>query len=62
MLVVEALYEYSAQRDDELSFKVGDLIMVTDRSDNEWWKGKLQRTPNSPDALFPARFVRIQEA
>uniref|UniRef100_A0A0N5AWI9 Intersectin-1 n=1 Tax=Syphacia muris TaxID=451379 RepID=A0A0N5AWI9_9BILA len=55
----EALYDYTAQRSDELSFVSGDIVVVTDQSDSEWWKGHLQKIPDSVDALFPASYVRI---
>lgn len=56
----EALYDYTAQRDDELSFVCGDLIVVTDRSDSEWWKGHLKKARDAGDALFPANYVRVR--
>ncbi|VDK41697.1 unnamed protein product [Anisakis simplex] len=59
-LLAEALYDYSAQRDDELSFKNGDLIVVTERFDNEWWKGRLQMMNAGQEALFPANYVRLR--
>uniref|UniRef100_F1KQL1 Intersectin-1 n=1 Tax=Ascaris suum TaxID=6253 RepID=F1KQL1_ASCSU len=58
-VIAEALYDYVAQRSDELSFKNGDLIVVTERSDAEWWKGRLQKTANGPEALFPANYVHV---
>lgn len=37
---VLALYPYSAQNADELSFEKDDIIAVTDRSqDPAWWQG-----------------------
>lgn len=59
-VIAEALYDYVAQRSDELSFKNGDLIVVTERSDAEWWKGRLQKTANGPEALFPANYVHVR--
>ncbi|KAM3725267.1 Intersectin-1 [Dirofilaria immitis] len=59
-LKAEALYDYQAQRDDELSFKAGDIIIVTDQSDGEWWKGRLLNEKNAPDALFPGNYVQLR--
>ena len=57
----EALYDYTAQRDDELTFSCGDVIVITDRtSDPEWWRGHLKNIPNTTDALFPANYVRVR--
>ena len=41
---VEALYDFEAQADGDLSFKIGDIIEIVKRTDNtnEWWTGKLQ--------------------
>lgn len=59
-LQAEALYDYQAQRDDELSFKAGDIIIVADQSDGEWWKGRLQKDKNAVDALFPGNYVQLR--
>ncbi|VDM43764.1 unnamed protein product [Toxocara canis] len=59
-VIAEALYDYVAQRSDELSFKNGDLIVVTEHSDAEWWKGRLQKISGGPEALFPANYVRLR--
>jgi hypothetical protein len=39
--VYRALYDYTAQTSDELSFDEGDLIYILDMiSDKNWWKAK----------------------
>ncbi|XP_072946643.1 intersectin-1 [Epargyreus clarus] len=44
---VIALYPYTAQNADELSFEKDDIIAVTDRSqDPAWWQGTLCSAPN----------------
>lgn len=35
---VTALYDYAANRPDELSFKRNDALEVVDKSDANWWK------------------------
>lgn len=42
--MVTALYDYSAQAEGDLSFRAGDVIEITSRTQNtnEWWQGKLQ--------------------
>lgn len=54
------MYDYTAQINDELSFKAGDLITVTDQSDGEWWKGHLEKEKNGVEALFPANYVQLR--
>lgn len=41
--LVVALHDFQAQRDSDLSFKRGDLIRVTRRTEkeNDWWSGEL---------------------
>ena len=38
-----ALYDFSAQADGDLDFKVGDRIEVVERTDSaeDWWTGRL---------------------
>ncbi|MPC18525.1 Protein E(sev)2B [Portunus trituberculatus] len=35
--LVQALYDFTPQEHGELEFKRGDVITVTDRSDQHWW-------------------------
>lgn len=52
-LQVKALYDFTAEEDDELGFCAGDVIEVLDRSDPSWWKGKLR----GKSGLFPANYT-----
>lgn len=51
---VEALFDYEGARDDELSFKQGDVIELVAKEDGGWWKGRL----NGKEGLFPTNFVK----
>uniref|UniRef100_H2XVQ2 Uncharacterized protein n=1 Tax=Ciona intestinalis TaxID=7719 RepID=H2XVQ2_CIOIN len=51
---VIAMYDYSAQNSDELSFQRGARIVVVDKSDVDWWKGTLGGTTG----LFPSNYVQ----
>ena len=54
---VVAVYTYQAQRDDELSFTVDNIITVLDRSDSDWWRGQL----HGRIGLFPSNYVAARE-
>lgn len=42
-----------SQEQGELEFRRGDVITVTDRSDQHWWTGEL----GNRRGLFPATYV-----
>ncbi|XP_030591685.1 GRB2-related adapter protein 2a [Archocentrus centrarchus] len=50
---VRALYNFTAEEDDELEFSAGDIIEVVDNSDGSWWKGRLRGS----EGLFPANYT-----
>ncbi|XP_051245337.1 GRB2-related adapter protein 2a isoform X2 [Dicentrarchus labrax] len=52
---VRALYDFTAEEDDELGFCIGDVIEVLDRSDASWWKGRLR----GKSGLFPANYTSL---
>ncbi|KAM4809440.1 SH3 domain-containing protein 19 [Rhinophrynus dorsalis] len=51
----EALYDFAAEADEDLPFKKGDKILITERLDSEWYKGRL----NGKEGILPAAFVQI---
>ncbi|GJQ83722.1 putative Eps15 homology domain protein [Trypoxylus dichotomus] len=50
---VIALYPYTAANPDELSFLKDDIISVTAREEQSWWRGEL----NGVSGLFPSNYV-----
>ncbi|KAK9887107.1 hypothetical protein WA026_020555 [Henosepilachna vigintioctopunctata] len=50
---VVALYPYTAGNPDELSFNKDDIISVTAREEEAWWRGEL----NGVSGLFPSNYV-----
>ncbi|KAI8147064.1 hypothetical protein BJV82DRAFT_597590 [Fennellomyces sp. T-0311] len=52
---VEALYDYSAQQDEELSFKEGDIMVLYENDDPDWFivKGK-----DGSIGLVPSNYIQ----
>ncbi|XP_061167166.1 nostrin-like isoform X3 [Saccostrea echinata] len=48
-----ALYDYDANRNDELTIKHGDVINLYDKQLDDWWQGELQGRVG----IFPATYV-----
>ncbi|OAD54914.1 Protein E(sev)2B [Eufriesea mexicana] len=51
--LVQALYDFQPQEPGELEFKRGDVITVTDRTDQHWWHGEI----GNRRGLFPSTYV-----
>ncbi|KAJ3021050.1 Unconventional myosin-Ie [Thoreauomyces humboldtii] len=50
-----ALYDYEATEADELSFSAGDVINITNKDDEGWWKGEFR----GKEGLFPANYTEL---
>lgn len=52
-----ALYTFSGEQEGDLSFKKGDVINITKRSDSkdDWWSG----TIGGQEGIFPANYVDV---
>lgn len=50
---VRALYDFDASNDEELPFRVGEVVNVVDCIYAEWWKGELR----GRIGIFPAVYV-----
>ncbi len=50
-----ALYDFTGQSDQDLTFRKGDRIVVVQSptSTDDWWTGEL----NGKQGLFPANYV-----
>ena len=51
----KALYVYEASEADELSLKVGDIIVIKSKEDEGWWIGSC----NGKTGLFPSNYVEV---
>ncbi|KAF4623322.1 hypothetical protein D9613_002068 [Agrocybe pediades] len=52
-----ALYDFNAVQDGDISFRKGDVIEVTQKSDStdDWWTGRCK----GQQGIFPANFVEL---
>ncbi|KAM8856543.1 nostrin isoform 2-T2 [Spinachia spinachia] len=48
-----ALYDFTPERDDELTLKEGDLVDIYKKEENGWWFGKLHKKKGH----FPSTYV-----
>ncbi|CAO3694954.1 unnamed protein product [Umbelopsis ramanniana] len=53
LTTAEALYDYQGQDHEDLSFRKGDIIEVTEFVNDDWWRGKL----HGKAGLFPQNHV-----
>ncbi|XP_069487369.1 SH3 domain-containing protein 19 isoform X2 [Ambystoma mexicanum] len=51
----KALYDFSGENEDELSFKAGSMITVLKYIDDDWMSGELQ----GRSGIFPRNFVQV---
>lgn len=50
---VLAIYDYNADKEDELSFTEGSVIYVLKKNDDGWWEGVM----DGITGLFPGNYV-----
>ena len=59
---VKALYEYSSKEEDDLKFPSGQIIIVTDVEDADWYYGEYEDSSGGKkEGLFPKNFVKLYE-
>ena len=59
---VKALYDYSSKEEDDLTFPNGQMILVTDEEDADWYYGEYEdNAGDKQEGLFPKNFVKIFE-
>ena len=51
-----ALYDYEAQRPDELSFHAGDILHVFEKDESGWFLGKISGFGRQ--GLFPSNYLQ----
>lgn len=51
----QALYDYEARTEDDLSFKKGQKLKILNNSDGDWWQAQLFGT--SKTGYIPSNYV-----
>lgn len=49
----QVLYEFAAEQSDQLSINPGDIINVTEKNTDGWWKGEC----SNRTGFFPGSYV-----
>ena len=58
MVKVRALYDFAPQERNELPLVKNQVIIVTDQSDKNWWRGHLENDPKK-EGLFPVPYIEV---
>jgi len=53
IISVVAIYDYYADKDDELSFQESSVLYVLKKNDDGWWEGVM----DGVTGLFPGNYV-----
>ncbi|KAL1800030.1 hypothetical protein ACET3X_000372 [Alternaria dauci] len=62
MYKVKAVYDYTSPHEDDLGFKVGQIISVTEEEGDDWYVGEYTDDNGTKhDGLFPRNFVERYE-
>lgn len=54
IITVQAQYSFKGSNNDELCFKKGDIITLTQREEGGWWEGTL----GDKTGWFPSNYVK----
>jgi hypothetical protein len=62
MYKVKAVYDYASPHEDDLDFKIGQIISVTEEEGDDWYVGEyMDDSGTKRDGLFPRNFVERYE-
>lgn len=58
----KVLFKYVASTEEELSIEPGQYVLVDERDNSGWWRGRVEGTSRDLDGFFPAEFVHVEES
>ncbi|KAI0296115.1 SH3 domain-containing protein [Multifurca ochricompacta] len=59
--VLKASYDYSPQSDDEIPIKEDQLLLLIEKTDDDWWKVKAKGNSDGHGGLIPSAYVESAE-
>ena len=51
------MFDFGAEEEGEISFKKGDVLIVTDKPDPNWWVGYIEG--KASQGHFPSTYVEM---
>nr|XP_022322626.1 arf-GAP with SH3 domain, ANK repeat and PH domain-containing protein 2-like isoform X3 [Crassostrea virginica] len=54
----QAIYDCDADNEDELTFRSGEIIIITGEEEEDWWEGEIDGEPERR-GVFPKNFVSM---
>ncbi|XP_072015340.1 tyrosine-protein kinase Yes-like [Amphiura filiformis] len=54
-----ALYDYEARTKDDLAFRKGDILLLKEKPDGDWWLAKQERT--GAEGYVPSNYIAVEE-
>jgi len=52
------LFDYEPTAPDELALKLGEIVTVTEKEEDGWWKGS---TADGRSGVYPSNYVELIE-
>jgi len=59
LAIASALYAYSPTDAGDLALQPGDSVQVSEHMNNDWWRGRNERT--NQEGIFPRSYVNVVE-
>jgi len=54
--LADVIYDYDSGEAEDLKITEGDVVLITDRTSDDWWTGEV----NGKKGLFPASYVKLR--
>ncbi len=49
------MYDFTKQEEGELTIRKGQVITVIDKTDQNWWRGRV----DDKEGIFPVSYVKL---